>query len=215
MISVYTSLNKEGFKHTITIYLNSFILEKFSSLGLWVLIKAVAVTHFRSSMWLGCLAVKQNDADFDSSHITSSSFSTCFYFICSLPGKDPSPGMDHSTLPQTPSSHPSFDQTQSSTSNTNYQSAPGPECSNAETPSLASHLQFQGTQQWSSNSVQTAVTNVASSSQSTSNAQGDISKSQCLICGDFASGRHYNVVSCEGCKGVGCYINNWSLKKDH
>lgn len=109
--------------------------------------------------------------------------------------------MDQSTLPQAASYHLSYDQTEASTSNTNFQ-ATGLEYSISGAPSLAPNFEFQEQQQSSANSGQTEVTNVASSSQSTINAQADISKSQCMICGDFASGRHYNVVSCEGCKGV-------------
>lgn len=40
-----------------------------------------------------------------------------------------------------------------------------------------------------------------------------LSKSQatqlCLVCGDLASGFHYGVLSCEGCKGTQLIRNNW------
>jgi hypothetical protein len=37
----------------------------------------------------------------------------------------------------------------------------------------------------------------------------------CLICGDRASGYHYNALSCEGCKGESAYIGHyWSLSKE-
>lgn len=31
----------------------------------------------------------------------------------------------------------------------------------------------------------------------------------CLICGDRASGYHYNALSCEGCKGESAYIGHY------
>lgn len=33
----------------------------------------------------------------------------------------------------------------------------------------------------------------------------------CVVCGDKASGYHYNALTCEGCKGRGCCSNGWGM----